>query len=169
MASMSARVPDPLAARFEAFASSRGGKSRVLRALIEAALQGSTPVAEISRSAAGRSSKVTLRLREEDLSALDDACADAGLRRTEWIVALLRSRLSGRPQFDRASKESLLEVRRELRRMAVRLREVAESRLGGDRQAVEDLIGLRGELREHLDCVRQAIVGNVAYWDAGKP
>ena len=56
MASMSARIPDPLAARFDAFASSRGGKSRVLRALMEAALQGSPPGAEVVGSAAGRSS-----------------------------------------------------------------------------------------------------------------
>ena len=169
MASMSARIPDPLAARFDAFASSRGGKSRVLRALMEAALQGSTPVAEVVGSAAGRSSKVTLRLREEDLSALDDACADTGLRRTEWIVALVRRRLSGRPQFDRASAASLLEARRELRRLGVNLREMAEA--SGDRgePPAAQLEALRADVRAQLEGIRQAIAGNLAYWGEGAP
>ncbi len=165
MASMSARIPDPLAARFEAFASSRGGKSRVLRALMQAALQGGTPMAEVAGSPAGRSSKVTLRLKAEDLAALDAACAGAGLRRTEWIVALVRRRLSGRPQFDRASTASLLEVRRELRRLGVNLREMGEGTTSGLVEA-EELEALRAEVRRQLERVRQAIAGNLAYWDA---
>ena len=165
MASMSARIPDPLAARFEAFAASRGGKSRVLRALMEAALQGGTPVAEVVGSPSGRSSKVTLRLKTEDLAALDDACADAGLRRTEWIVALVRRRLSGRPQLDRASASSLLEVRRELRRLGVNLREMGEGPSSRPAEAAE-LEAVRGEVRQQLERVRQAIAGNLAYWDA---
>lgn len=164
---MSARIPDPLASRFEAFASSRGGKSRVLRSLMEAALAGSVPMAEVAGPPAGRSTKVTLRLREEDLSALDEACADAGLRRTEWIVALVRRRLSGRPQFDRASAASLLEARRELRRLGVNLREMAEGS-GADQAAFAGLEAFQAEVREQLERVRQAIAGNLAYWDAGE-
>ena len=166
MVSMSARIPDPLASRFEAFASSRGGKSRVLRALMEAAVQGATPVGEIAGSPAGRSSKITLRLKEEDLVALDGACADTGLRRTEWIVALVRRRFSGRPQFDRASAASLLEARRELRRLGVNLREVAEAPSAAGVQGAAELEALRSEVRLQLERVRQAIAGNLAYWDA---
>ena len=168
MASMSARIPDPLAARFEAFASSRGGKSRVLRALMEAALQGGTPALDLVGPPAGRSSKITLRLKDADLVALNEACADAGFRRTEWIVALVRRRLSGRAQFDRASAASLLEVRRELRRLGVNLREMAEASPGADERSAVQLEALRGEVREQLERVRQAIAGNLAYWDAGR-
>lgn len=165
MASLSARIPDSLAARFEAFAASRGGKSRVVRALMEAALQGGPPLAESAGLASGKSAKVTLRLKAEDLSALDDACADAGLRRTEWIVALVRRRLSGRPQFDRGSAASLLEVRRELRRLGVNLREMSEGPSSGLAEAAE-LEALRAEVRRQLERVRQAVAGNLAYWDA---
>ena len=166
MASMSARIPDPLALRFEAFASSRGGKSRVLRALMEAALQGSAPGGDVSRSAAGRSSKVTLRLHEEDLAALDEACADARLLRTQWIVALVRRRLLGRPQFDHASAASLLEVRRELRRLGLSLRTMANASDDNGGPAVETVEAFRTEVRDHLERVRRAIGGNLAYWDA---
>ena len=165
---MSARVPDGLASRFEAFASSRGGKSRVLRAMMEAALQGDTAAAEMAGSPGGRSSKVTLRLKEAELRALDEACVDAGLRRTEWIVALVRRRLSGCPQFDRASAASLLEARRELRRLGVNLREMAGASAEAERGAALELEALRGELRKHLECIRQAIVGNLAYWDVAQ-
>ena len=167
MASLSARIPDPLARRFEAFASSRGGKSRVLRALMEAAVTGGSPVGETAGSPSGRSSKVTLRLREDELAALDDACAEAGLRRTEWIVALVRRRLSGRPQFDRASAASLLETRRELRRLGVNLREMMDGPAAKD-GSLAGLEALRTEVREQLERVRQAIAGNLAYWDAGE-
>ena len=166
---MSARIPDPLAARFEAFASSRGGKSRVLRTLMEAALQGSAPALKPVGSPAGRSSKITLRLKDADLLGLDDACADTGLRRTEWIVALVRRRLSGRPQFDRASAATLLEARRELRRLGVNLREMAEGPPGEGDAAAAQLEAMHTEVREQLERVRQAIAGNLAYWDAEQP
>ncbi len=168
MASLSARVPDPLAARFHAFASSRGGKSRVLRALIEQALEGSRPDEQPPTAQTGRPSKVTLRLREDDVAALDEACADAGLLRTEWIVALVRRRLSGRPQFDRGAAASLLEARRELRRLGVNLREMAEGS-GESGEVGAELEAFRIEVREQLERVRQAIAGNLAYWNAGAP
>ena len=168
MASLSVRVPDRLASRFEAFAAARGGKSKVLRALMESAVQDAAPLPADEPSAGpGRSSKVTLRLKEADLAPLDVACADAGLKRTEWLVALARRRLHSRPQFDRASAEALLETRRELRRLGVQLRDLADTERGGEEVSSATLEAMRVEVRGHLERVRQAIAGNLAYWDAG--
>jgi hypothetical protein len=165
MASLSARIPDPLASRFDAFAATRGGKSRVLRALMEAALEGAMPVAELERARSGRSTKVTLRLKPEDLGQLDEVCADAGLRRTEWIVALVRRRLSGQPRFTPDAAASLLEVRRDLRRLAVNLREMTEASVVEGRCVSASVEALRVEVRQHLQRVREAVAGNLAYWD----
>ena len=161
------RLSDQLAARFEAVAASRGGKSKVLRALMESAVQGSAALlAGEPGSPAGRSTKVTLRLKDTDLVPLDAACTDTGLRRTEWLVALARRRLLGTPQFDRAAAEGLLEARRELRRLSVNLRELAEPGRTGEGASPEAIETLRLEVRAHLERLRQAIAGNLAYWDA---
>lgn len=167
MASFSVRVPDRLASQFEAVAAARGGKSRVLRVLMEGAVQGSAAVSEgVSESPAGRSTKITLRLKDADLVRLDAACVETGLRRTEWLVALARRRLHGTPQFDRAAAEGLLEARRELRRLSVNLRELVEAGRAGEGASAEALEALRLEVRAQLERVRAAIAGNLAYWDA---
>ena len=165
MAFIGSRIPDQLASRFEAYAASRGGKSRALRALMEGAVQGAGGAETEVGTAVGRSTKITLRLKEEDLAPLDAACADLKLRRTEWLVALLRRRLHGRPQFDAAGAQALLEVRREMRRIGVNLREMAEASRAGEGTSTETLEALRAEVRAHLEGVRQAIAGNLAYWD----
>ena len=167
MASFSVRVPDRLAVQFEVVAAARGGKSRVLRALMESAVQGAATLPEgEAGSPAGRSTKVTLRLKDADLAPLDEACADTGLRRTEWLVALARRRLHGQPQFNRAAAEGLLEARRDLRRLSVHLRELADFGGAGEGVSAEAIETVRLEVRGHLERLRQAIAGNLAYWDA---
>lgn len=166
MAFIGVRLSDQLAARFEAVAVSRGGKSKVLRALMESAVQGSVALPDGEAEVpSGRSTKITLRLKDADLVPLDAACADTGLRRTEWLVALARRRLHGTPQFDRAAAEGLLEARRELRRLSVNLRELAEPGRAGEGASAEALEALRREVRAQLERVRAAIAGNLAYWD----
>jgi hypothetical protein len=167
MAFISARIPDRLAAQFEAVAASRGGKSRLLRSLMESAVEGAGAAASMDApgSAAGRSTKITVRLRDEDLAPLEAACAETGLRRTEWLIALLRRRLHGRPQFDRSAAESLLEIRRELRRLGVNLREMSETNGAGEGASAE-LESWRAEVRQSLERVRQVVAGNLAYWAA---
>jgi DNA-binding transcriptional MerR regulator len=101
------------------------------------------------------------------VAALDAAAAKAGLRRTEWLLACARRRLSAKPQFSEPESVALLETRRELRRIGVNLRELARKIADQDGTAPEDLAALHAfqdEVRAQLEGVRAAIDGNLAFW-----
>jgi hypothetical protein len=167
MAFIGLRVSDQLAARFEAVAATRGGKSKLLRAMIEAVTKAPPREGEGPGVGRGASKKVTLRLKAEDVAALDAAAAKAGLRRTEWLLACARRRLTAKPQFSEPESVALLETRRELRRIGVNLRELARKIGDQDGTAPEDLAALQAfqnEVRAQLEGVRAAIDGNLAFW-----
>jgi len=170
MAFFGVRLSDDLAVRFDAFASSRGGRSKLLRQLIETVLRSggaATPaVVEPEARARGRSEKVTIRLRDEDLAALDSVCRTAGLRRTEWVVGLVRRRLLGRPQLSRAEAQALLDIRRDLRRIGVNLNQAIHAlhSRGEGAASARELMAFRQEIRAQLEGVRAALEGDLSYW-----
>lgn len=171
MAHFTLRVPDPLALAFDAMAALRGGRSRVLRTLMENAVtkadggQVTETDTDLSR---GRSEKITLRLRPDDLAALDRASAAAGLRRTQWAVGCLRGRLLAKPTFNPEETRALVETRHELARISGNLRELVRTIREGDTpvEALESSLAsvehFRREVREQLTEVRAVLDGRVA-------
>lgn len=169
MAFIGFRISDQLASRFEAVAATRGGKSRLLRAMVEAVTRSPPGDGEGPGFPRGASKKVTLRLKDEDLAALDAAAAQAGLRRTEWLVSCARRRLSAKPQLSEGQALELLETRRELRRIGVNLRELARRLAEQDSASAADVAAIQAfqsEVRQQLEGVRAAIDGNLVYWGA---
>ncbi len=165
------RLPSDLARRFDAAAAGRGGRSRFLRSLMEAAAQAPLPDAGPA-SPAARSCKLTLRLGKDDMALLEAEAARTGLSRTQWCVALIRRRLHGRPQFARAEALVLIEVQRELRRIGVNVNQIARALntavLEGAVLDLEtaQLSAFADEIRGHLGGLREAFDGNLAYWAA---
>jgi hypothetical protein len=174
MAFFGLRLSDDFAARFDAFAASQGGRSGVLRRLMAAALAEAGSAAPDGRAgtARGRSEKLTLRLKAQERSALDAVSAAAGMRRTEWVAALLRARLARRPQFNRDQAQALVEARQELARIGANLRELVRVVRDGDLPpeamsgAVARVEAFRVEVRGQLAGVRAAIDGAVDYWES---
>ena len=68
------RLPPDLARRFDAAAAGRGGRSRFLRSLMEAAAQAPVPEAP-DRPPGGGAGKLTLRLGADDLALVEAAAA----------------------------------------------------------------------------------------------
>lgn len=169
MAFIGLRVSDQLASRFEAVAARRGGKSKLLRAMIEAVTKAPPGEGEGPGVGRGASKKVTLRLKAEDVAALDAAAAKSGMRRTEWLLACARRRLAAKPQFSEPEAMALLETRRELRRIGVNLRELVRRLEERDAASAEDLAAIQSfqsEVRHQLEGVRAAIDGNLECWGA---
>jgi hypothetical protein len=174
MAFFGLRLSDDFAARFDAFAVSRGGRSQVVRRLMAAAMAeaGSAQPEEGAGRARGRSEKLTLRLKAEERLALDALSAAAGMRRTEWVSACLRARLARRPQFNRDQAQALVEARQELARIGTNLRELVRVVRDGDLPpeavagAVAQVEAFRSEVRGQLAAVRAAIDGAVDYWES---
>ncbi|MBA3999431.1 plasmid mobilization relaxosome protein MobC [Brevundimonas sp.] len=167
------RLPSDLARRFDAAAAPRGGRSRYLRSLMEAAVQSALPAPEPGPSGA-RSAKLTLRLPEPDMTALEAEAARAGLLRTQWAAALIRGRLHGGLQLTPPEAIALIGVRRELNRIGVNINQIARALntavLEGAVLELEtaQLAAFAAEIRAHVRALDAAFAGNLAYW-SGDP
>lgn len=169
MADFKLRLPDPLAARFDAWAADRGGRSPALRALIETACaQGAA--GDVARLGP-RPEKLTVRLGAADALGLREAASAFGLTPNAWAAALVRRRLTGRPTFGRAGEVALVAIQSELRRIGVNVNQIARALntavLEGRELELEldQLAAFRRELRAHLAAVREAFEGNLADWE----
>jgi hypothetical protein len=171
VANFNVRVPDELAARFDAWAGAHGGRSPALRHLVDQACSEPGRSRDGPGRLAARPLKLTVRLTAVDGDGLDMAAAKVGLTRNAWAAALVRRRLQGRPTFGRRDAVSLIAIQAELRRLGVNVNQIARALntavLEGrvlDTQliAVDEL---RRELRAYMTAVREAFAGNLAYWD----
>ncbi|ALL15458.1 MobC family plasmid mobilization relaxosome protein [Caulobacter henricii] len=167
MAMFAFQLPDDLAAKFDALASS--GRSKKLRDLVAQAVGESASGPGLAPR--GQSTKLTLRLKPDDLVALNDVSGSDGLRRTEWVLALLRRRLFGRPHFSRREELAFYAVQEELRRIGVNVNQIARamntavmpgSVLDAEMSSIE---AFRSEIREHVRGLSEAFKGNLAYWE----
>jgi hypothetical protein len=171
MANFNVRVPDDLAARFDAWAGAQGGRSPALRHLIDRAAAPSRETTTPASRLPARPAKLTVRLAADDARGLSAAAAVAGLTPNAWAAALVRRRLSGRPTFRRTEEVALLSIQTELRRIGVNVNQIARALntavLEGKVLDLEVayLDDLRTELRAHLSTLQQAFAGNLAYWD----
>ena len=101
MATLTFRVPDEVAVRFAAHARRQGGKSAVLRRMVDEAVgahqaasaDGAESALPAISAAFGPSTKVTLRLRVEEVNQLVAVAEARGMSRTQWITSLVRARL----------------------------------------------------------------------------
>lgn len=166
------RLPPDLARRFDAAASVCGGRSRLLRRLIETSAADGEPRAGPA-SAEPLTGKLTLRLGGEDLAAVEAEAARVGLSRTQWVVALVRRRLYAQPQLSPSEAAAFIEVQRDLRRIGVNLNQIARTvnaTVPGGRAPNLELVqvlAFAGEVRDGLSGLRRAFEGNLDYWSAG--
>lgn len=172
MANFNVRVPDDLAARFDAWAGAHGGRSPALRHLIDRASRGGGPAQPAAARLGRRPVKLTVRLAASDAPNLGAAAADMGLTPNAWAAALIRRRLAGRPTFNPAEASSVAAIQAELRRIGVNANQIARALntavLEGKVLELElaYLNDLRAEIRGHMLALREAFDGNLAYWDA---
>ncbi len=163
------RLSPDLIRRFDAAAVGQGGRSRLLRRLMESAAQAPLTTPEEGPTTA-RSGKLTLRLGEADLRLLEVEAAARGLSRTQWSVALIRRRLHDRPQFSRPEALALIEVRRELRRIGVNVNQIARALNTAVMEGavldveVKQLGAFQTEIAAWVDAIGEAFDGNLAYW-----
>ena len=166
------RVPPDLICRFDAAAASKGGRSRLLRRLMEEAAEAPFPE-PVEATSARLEAKLGLRLTFADLAALEREAASRGQSRTQWAVALIRARLHGRPQLNRDEAMTFVEVQRELRRIGVNINQIARALNTAVMEGavldleVAQLAAYSTEIRAHLGGVRDAFEGNLAYWAPG--
>ena len=174
MAVFNVRLPDDLAARFDAIAIPSGGRSAVLRKLIDTALRNTADNASIAKPVRGRTTdRVEIRLAREDIEQLDAAADARGLKRTEWLVMLLRRRLHATSPPPRADRVLIAQSWRELNRIGINLNQavhalhaatMVDSRLDLAREAAR-VASFRDEVTDQLRVLGRALKGDMTYWD----
>jgi len=168
------RLPDDLAARFDAKATAAGGRSALLRKLIDGALENAGDRSSEAASPRTRTTdRLQLRLMREDIVKLDAAADARGLKRTEWLVMLLRRRLHAMSPPPRADRVLIAQSWRELNRIGINLNQavhalhaatMVDSRLDLAREAAR-VASFRDEVTDQLRVLGRALKGDMAYWD----
>lgn len=172
MAFLGFHVDDALAEKFAAMAADVGGKSALMRRLVEQAIgdrnspaQGTLPT--------GRSCKVTIRLRESELTLLAAIAARRGMNRTQWIASLVRARIDFPVQQTHDERQALRAVARELNRIGGNINQIARAanldRLLG-RSAKIEAEAIReasARIEGALAALRAALKRNADYWEGG--
>ncbi len=168
---LSTRVTDGLAARFDAAAATVGGRSAMLRRLVENAA-GSTSTGASLAPGRRDAARLMVRLAAPEARHVADQAAALGLPRSAWVAALVRRHASGAPRFARPEELALIAVHGEVRRIGVNVNQIAralntavmEGRvLDAELGAVADL---GRELRAHIAGLGEAFAGNLTYWAA---
>ena len=169
MSVLSVRVPDDLAARFDAVSVDRGGRSALLHRLVREAAGSSEPLRH--RVPRRRDAlRLMVRLAPREAGHVTSEAAAMALTPSTWVAALVRRHATGRPRFSRPAELSLIAVQVELRRIGVNVNQIAralntavlEGRvLDTELTAIDDL---RRELRAHMEGLHEAFEGNLSYW-----
>jgi hypothetical protein len=168
------RLPDDVAARFDAKATVAGGRSALLRKLIDGALEAAGDASsETALPRTRTTDRLQLRLMREDIVQLDAAADARGLKRTEWLVMLLRRRLHATSPPPRGDRVLIAQSWRELNRIGINLNQavhalhaatMVDSRLDLAREAAR-VASFRDEVAEQLRVLGRALKGDLAYWD----
>ena len=171
MAFFGLRLPDDLAARFDAMAASRGGRSALLRGLVDEALRTNADDVVVPAPRERTTGRVEVRLTPSDLALLDAAAEARGLKRTEWIVALLRRRLFGKAPPPRPDRAAIAQSWRELNRIGINLNQavhalhaatMVDSGLDLAREAAR-VASFRDDVDKKLAALGQALKGAASY------
>jgi hypothetical protein len=163
-------VSDELARRFAAIAGAHGGKSALLRRMVEN-IVGQSGVSQ-APNGVGRSEKVTVRFRQSELALLAEAAAARGMNRTQWISSLVRARLGFGLQLSAGERNELRTITRELNRIGGNINQLARSaniQMREGREVAIDSEVLREAaiaVREAVSEFRTAVGKSAGYWDA---
>lgn len=169
------RVPDELVAAFDAYAAPRGGRSKVIRELMQQALarEDMAPMAATPAPSKtnGNWEGILVRLTPAEYPALDAAAAQMGMSRGQWIAALVRRGLGSGRQFNPADRKRIASISQDLRKIEWRLGRAGDglqeaARLGRPLDcALARLIEMEAEVVRLSHALHQAYLGNDAYWD----
>ncbi len=172
MAFLGFHIDDALAEKFAAMAANEGGKSALMRRLVEQTV-GDRKSPAHETMATSPSCKVTIRLRESELRLLAAVAARRGMNRTQWIASIVRARLGSPVQQTHDERQALRAVARELNRIGGNINQIAHAanlnRLIGRTVKIEAAVireasaRIEGALAE----LRAALKRNADYWEGG--
>ena len=127
MARLSARIDADTLAAFDGYAVGRGGRSAVLRQLIEQAAAEHADVPHIERPDGAASIRISLRFTDTENLVIAHRAAQRSTDRARWIKALVRRHIGLKGRVDDGLLAELAPIRMQLLRIGRNLNQAMKA------------------------------------------
>ena len=169
---MTARVDGDALAAFDAFAVARGGRSAVVRQLIDRALRETGEAARIDPPEGRSGTRISLRFTDVETAVIDYRAAQRATDRAGWVKALVRRHLALKSRVDDGLLAELAPIRMQLLRIGRNLNQAMKAANtamlpDGDKEIevhLHRIADMRLEISEQVAAVGDAMRGDTSYW-----
>lgn len=172
MKMLTARIDATTLAAFDAFAEGRGGRSVVLRQLVEQAARENVDAPRVERRETTASNRVSLRFTDVENAVLEHRASQRSTDRSGWIKALVRRHLGLKSRVDDGLLAELAPIRMQLLRIGRNLNQAmkaanasmlpdGDKQIGGELRRIAEM---RMEVSEQVAAVGEAMRGDTDYW-----
>lgn len=172
MTMLTARVDAETLAAFDAFAVGRGGRSVLLRQMIEQVARENADVPHIERSEGAATNRISLRFTDVENAVIAHRASRRSTDRSRWIKALVRRHIGLKSRVDDGLLAELAPIRMQLLRIGRNLNQAMKAANAamlpdGDKQIegeLQRIADMRLEVSEQVAAVGDAMRGDVGYW-----
>ncbi|MCH4894973.1 hypothetical protein GO308_17865 [Sphingomonas sp. SFZ2018-12] len=156
---LTARVDRDLLAAFDALAEGRGGRSALLRSILQQALKQVADAPRIAPRADPAGNRVSLTFTSAEAAVLDHRAAERGVDRAGWIKALVRRHIALKGTVDDGMRDAIAPIRMQLQRIGRNLNQAMKA--GNAAMMADSGLQIELELRRIAD-MREEINGQIA-------
>jgi hypothetical protein len=172
MRALTARVDAASLAAFDALAEARGGRSALLRQMIEQMAKDNGAAPLIARPEGKASNRVSLRFTDSETAVIAHKASQRSSDRSRWIKALVRRHIGLKGRVDDGLLAELAPIRMQLLRIGRNLNqamkaantamlETGDKQIGGELKRIADM---RLEISDQIAAVGDAMRGDASYW-----
>lgn len=172
MAMLTARVDAEALAAFDAFAVGRGGRSVLLRQMIEQVAHENADAPRVERPEGTATNRVSLRFTDAENAVIQHRASQRSTDRSGWIKALVRRHTGLKSRVDDGLLAELAPIRMQLLRIGRNLNQAMKAANAamlpdGDKRIEVELrriADMRMEVSEQVAAVGDAMRGDAGYW-----
>ncbi|MEP7350955.1 MAG: hypothetical protein ABI668_13540 [Sphingorhabdus sp.] len=154
------------------FAVARGGRSALVRQMIDQAMKESVDRPFIDRPEGVARNRVSLRFTDVEIMVIEHRASQRSTDRAGWIKALVRRHLALKSRVDDGLLAELAPIRMQLLRIGRNLNQAMKAANAsmletGDKQIEPELrriADMRMEISEQVTAVGDAMRGDASYW-----
>ena len=171
-ATLTIRLDADALAAFDSFAVGRGGRSVVLRQVIEQTVREIADRPFINRPDGVARNRVALRFTDVEIAVIAHRASQRSTDRAGWIKALVRRHLAVKSRVDDGLLAELAPIRMQLLRIGRNLNQAMKAANAsmletGDKQIEPELrriADMRMEISEQVTAIGDAMRGDASYW-----
>ncbi len=169
---LTARIDRDLLAAFDALAEGRGGRSALLRSILQQAMKQVADAPRIAARGDPAGNRVSLTFTSAEAAVLDHRAAERGVDRAGWIKALVRRHIALKTGVDDGMRDAVAPIRMQLQRIGRNLNQamkagnaamMADSGLQIDRE-LRRIADMREEINGRVAELGEVLRGDTSFW-----